>query len=472
MSTMFLKRSIYKAILASSILLMLAFSLKAQEYDPYYSMDEMPDAGVYLPRPTTFESSGFAGDFIRWQWGRSIRNTERGMMASDDSEFGIDCMVKVFGQVLGIEISNEATPAIWKLMYRSGKTGRSSITKAKAKYMRIRPFTKMNEHTFGKYDDEEDLRYNGSYPSGHTVFGWSVALALAEMAPEYQDAILRRGLMYGESRVIVGAHWKSDVDAALLAASAALARLHTSPMYLSDLAEARKEFSKLKNLSVTINDISLPNGKSILPSPVSDSSYDYYGDVADYWLTRLESDSLRKLQAFVDADLSDSALLRGFSPCLHVSFSKTSTPHIAALFSFAAQTFMKEANALGEGKVRSCPIEKFEDTTLIPVNQDVYAPTSSFPSVQAAVGWGLALVLAEIDPNHQDSILMRGFEYGRSGVIMGYHYASDVQAGRIMASYVYTQLHNNPEFLSLLWDAKLEYIALSQWKRGYRILKQ
>lgn len=472
MSIMFLKHPVYKALFVSSILLMLAFSVKAQEYETYYSMDEMPDAGVYLPCPTAFESSGFAGDFIKWQWGRSIRNTERGMMASDDSKFGIDCMVKIFGQVLGIEISNEATPAIWKLMYRSGKTGRSSITKAKAKYMRIRPFTKMNEHTFGKYDDEEDLRYNGSYPSGHTVFGWSVTLALAEMAPEYQDAILRRGLMYGESRVIVGAHWKSDVDAALLAASAALARLHTSPMYLSDLAEARKEFSKLKNLSVTINDISLPNGKSILPSPVSDSSYDYYGDVADYWLARLESDSLRKLQAFVDADLSDSALLRGFAPCLHVNTSKTNTPHIRALFSFAAQTFMKEAYALGEGQVRSCPIEKFDDTTLFPVNQDVYAPTSSFPSVQAAVGWGLALVLAEIVPDYQDSILMRGFEYGRSGVIMGYHYASDVQAGRIMASYVYTQLHNNPEFLSLLWDAKLEYIALSQWKRGYRTLKQ
>lgn len=82
-------------------------------------------------------------------------------MASDDSEFGIDRMVKIFGQMLGIEISNEATPAIWRLMYRSGKTGRASITKAKAKYMRIRPFTKMNEHSFGKYDDEEALKKSG-----------------------------------------------------------------------------------------------------------------------------------------------------------------------------------------------------------------------------------------------------------------------------------------------------------------------
>ena len=467
---MIMKRFFCKTLFA--ILAILAFSAKAQEYDPYYRMDEMPDAGVYLPCPPAFESAGFASDFIKWQWGRSVRNTERGMIASDDSEFGIDCMVKVFGQVLGIEISNEATPAIWKLMYRSGKTGRSSITKAKAKYMRIRPFTKMNEHTFGKYDDEEDLRYNGSYPSGHTVFGWSVALALAEMAPEYQDAILRRGLMYGESRVIVGAHWKSDVDAALLAASAALARMHTSPAYLHDLAEARKEFSRIKDLCApACSDASLPNG-IVLLSPSSDTtSYEYYGDVADYWLTRLDIDSLRWLQAVADANLSDTALMKGFSSCSHICISKTSTPHIAALLAYATQTFMHEACKLGEGQFRYSPNEKLEDTTFILVNRGVYAPTSSFPSAQAAVGWGLALILAEIVPHHQDSILMRGFEYGRSGIIMGYHYASDVQAGRIMASYIYTQLHNNPEFLSLLWDAKLEYIVLSQWKRGCRILK-
>ena len=48
--------------------------------------------------------------------------------------------------------------------------------------------------------------------------------------------------MYGESRVIVGAHWQSDIDAARLAASAAYARLHTSERFLEQMRRARQEF--------------------------------------------------------------------------------------------------------------------------------------------------------------------------------------------------------------------------------------
>lgn len=56
----------------------------------------------------------------------------------------------------------------------------------------------MNEDTWGKYDSDF-LRTNGSYPSGHTAFGWATALAFAEMWPELQDTILRRGVQFGEN---------------------------------------------------------------------------------------------------------------------------------------------------------------------------------------------------------------------------------------------------------------------------------
>lgn len=48
--------------------------------------------------------------------------------------------------------------------------------------------------------DEPALRKNGSYPSGHTLLGWSSALLLTEINPDRADTILARGLMYGESR--------------------------------------------------------------------------------------------------------------------------------------------------------------------------------------------------------------------------------------------------------------------------------
>ena len=72
-----------------------------------------------------------------------------------------------------------------------------------------------------------------------------MALVLAEINPARQDAILERGYQYGESRVIAGYHYQSDVDAARIAASAVVARLHTDAGFISQLAKAKKEFQKL-----------------------------------------------------------------------------------------------------------------------------------------------------------------------------------------------------------------------------------
>ena len=67
-------------------------------------------------------------------------------------------------------------------------------------------------------------------------------MLLTEINPERADTILARGMMYGESRVIVGAHWQSDVDAGRLAAAAAYSRMHTSERFLEQMRLARQEF--------------------------------------------------------------------------------------------------------------------------------------------------------------------------------------------------------------------------------------
>ena len=68
---------------------------------------------------------------------------------------------------------------------------------------------------------------------------------LAEINPARQDEILRRGYEMGESRVICGYHFQSDVNAAYLTGSAAVARLHADPEFLAQLDKAKKEFIRL-----------------------------------------------------------------------------------------------------------------------------------------------------------------------------------------------------------------------------------
>ena len=67
---------------------------------------------------------------------------------------------------------------------------------------------------------------------------------LAEINPQRQNEILKRGFELGESRVICGYHWQSDVDAARIVGSAVVATLHTNPAFQQQLQKAKDEFAK------------------------------------------------------------------------------------------------------------------------------------------------------------------------------------------------------------------------------------
>ena len=49
----------------------------------------------------------------------------------------------------------------------------------------------------------------------------------------------------GESRVICGYHFQSDVDAARIVASAVVARLHANKAFMKQLNKAKAEFARL-----------------------------------------------------------------------------------------------------------------------------------------------------------------------------------------------------------------------------------
>ena len=62
---------------------------------------------------------------------------------------------------------------------------------------------------------------------------------MSEIAPERSNAIIQRAKAFGQSRVICGVHWQSDVDTGQLVASAAVAQLHGNAVFSEQLALAR-----------------------------------------------------------------------------------------------------------------------------------------------------------------------------------------------------------------------------------------
>ena len=184
-------------------------------------------------------------DISQYYWGKQQRlDTLRARKAIREAAYQVADMAQQFSQAFGMEISEQSTPAIYNVLNRAVLTIRLSATKPKATYMRTRPFVYFNEPSLVP-EDEEELRNNGSYPSGHTVRGWGMALLLCEINPDAQDNLYRLGYEWGQSRVIAGFHWQSDVDASRMLAAACYARLHTCQAFLDDMAAAKKEYKKL-----------------------------------------------------------------------------------------------------------------------------------------------------------------------------------------------------------------------------------
>lgn len=240
------------AMMASTVSAQAQKDILLDDESAYFDSEEMPNAVIWLPAPPDTNATQFVYDITQYMWGKAQRlDSARRQQAIDNAVYEIADMIEQFSVPFGMEISKEKTPAIYHVVSRGVITARLSATKPKAEYMRKRPYARFNEPTLVP-EEEEELRTNGSYPSGHTVRGWAMALLLCEINPEAQDDILELGYQWGQSRVIAGYHWQSDVDAARMLAAASYARLHTSAEFLADMAAARAEYAALLKSSARI----------------------------------------------------------------------------------------------------------------------------------------------------------------------------------------------------------------------------
>ena len=205
-----------------------------------------PSHYLLLPPPPDGASITFLNDQARYNWGKTMRNTPRGDQAVTDARVSGNGVPEAFSEAFGIEISEDQTPEILKLIIGMREdAGDLGTREAKNFYNRQRPFAFYEEDTCNP-EQQEELSTNGSYPSGHTSIGWATALVLAEINPERQNEILKRGYEMGESRVICGYHFQSDVDAGRITGAVTVARLHADPAFQQQLEKAKTEFKKLK----------------------------------------------------------------------------------------------------------------------------------------------------------------------------------------------------------------------------------
>lgn len=148
-----------------------------------------------------------------------------------------------FSSVMGPDFTAEKRPATKALFDKTIRALGPNIGVTKDHWKRPRPFI-VDPTRATCITPDDRLRASGSYPSGHSAIGWGWALVLAEAAPDNASAILQRGREYGDSRVVCGVHYPSDVEAGRLLASAELARLHAEPGFEAAIRAAAAELAR------------------------------------------------------------------------------------------------------------------------------------------------------------------------------------------------------------------------------------
>ena len=69
------------------------------------------------------------------------------------------------------------------------------------------------------------------------------------------------------------------------------------------------------------------------------------------------------------------------------------------------------------------------------------------------------MLLSDINQTNEamEKLLARGYEFGQSRVIAGYHWQSDVDAGRMAGSVLYQLIRNHERFIGQLAKARAEF---------------
>ena len=234
-----------RILLLTTAVMMAALSLRAQnDVQPYLTTEQLPDLIKCLPAPPAFDSPEFANDLVRYAWGKQQRtDPERAAITKSDAVWDpIDTLFHLLSEPFGLEVTAENTPEIYTLLLTSLKTTDPMRVAPKAYYHRKRPFEYLDDAMLT--GEEAQLSGEGSYPSGHTMRGQTCALLMSQIAPERTEALISRAYIYGESRVIAGAHWQSDVDASRVAASIAFCALQGCEDFQEQMTKAQQEYKE------------------------------------------------------------------------------------------------------------------------------------------------------------------------------------------------------------------------------------
>ena len=219
-----------------------------------------------LPPPPAPDSLAQRQDVEGVLQAQRTSTPERMRLAEEDARVGL---VR-FAGVLGPKFAPDNMPIVAAFFAKVGRDTNAPVALAKDCWERPRPFVvdsavhppgRMQEQTANRpgaqatssapHDAASPCRpaepppaYSYSYPSGHSTFGAMTAILLANMVPEKRAELFARGWQYGESRIVGGVHFPTDVEGGRIEATAMAALMMENAEFRTDFAAARAELRR------------------------------------------------------------------------------------------------------------------------------------------------------------------------------------------------------------------------------------
>jgi len=202
-----------------------------------YLAGSLPDTTAILPPAPAAGGPRYEADRTLFRATRRLQNGPRWKLAQTDNDQR--AIFKDLACAVGVELTPANAPRFTALAGAVLRDVSRATNTPKNVYRRKRPYLIDKGPICLPRSDGLDA--NPDYPSGHTAWGWTIGLILAELAPDRATPILVRARAYGESRLVCGVHNMSAVEAGRTNAAVVVAALHGVKAFRDDLDAARQE---------------------------------------------------------------------------------------------------------------------------------------------------------------------------------------------------------------------------------------
>lgn len=198
-----------------------------------------------LPPPPAPGSSLDLDDKARSARLTALEDGDRWLLATAHAELRPPLALQHFNCALGVRLEPEATPQLTRLMQRLFHDADAAAEGAKARAFRARPVGDDPARRSCQRLTEAGRR-SASYPSGSSTVAVVYGEAFAALDPERAPEVRRLAHEIGQSRLVCGMHYPSDVAAGEVLGRAVFAAAVDHPDFAADLAAARVDLAAVR----------------------------------------------------------------------------------------------------------------------------------------------------------------------------------------------------------------------------------